>query len=95
MRNQKASENKTGCTFMLTGEVTEIYEGKNADYATVKAQRGEYYDLFRVSVNDRTKITGSYAVGKNCIFSGTVSTFWNKEKKVSVYNLTADSVNEV
>lgn len=95
MRNQKANENKACCTFTLTGEVTEIYEGKNADYVTVKAYRGEYYDLFRVSVTDKTKITGSYAIGKSCVFSGTISTFWNKEKKVSIYNLTADCVNEV
>ncbi len=94
MRNQK-TENASACTFTLTGDVTEIYEGKNADYVTVKATRGDYYDLIRVAVNDRTKINGSYKQGNTCAFSGTVSTFWNKEKKVNVYNFTADNVKEL
>ena len=93
MRNQK-TENASACTFTLTGEVTEIYEGKNAD-VTVKVTRGDYYDLIRVSVNDRTKINGSYKQGNTCAFTGTVSTFWNKEKKVTIYNFTAESVKEL
>ncbi len=94
MRNQKP-ENASACTFTLAGEVTEIYEGKNADYVTVKVTRGDYYDLFRVAVNDRTKINGSYKQGNVCAFTGTVSTFWNKEKKVTIYNFTADTVKEL
>ena len=94
MRNQE-NKNASACTFTLTGEVTEIYEGKNADYVTVKVTRGEYYDLLRVSVNDHTKINGSYKTGNVCTFTGAVSTFWNKEKKVTIYNFNADSVKEL
>lgn len=94
MRNQK-TENASACTFTLTGEVTEINEGKNADYVTVKVTRGDYYDLIRVAVNDRTKTNGSYMQGNVCSFTGTVSTFWNKEKKVTIYNFTAESVKEL
>lgn len=94
MRNQE-NKNASACTFTLTGEVTEIYEGKNADYVTVKVTRGEYYDLLRVAVNDRTKINGSYKEGNTCAFTGAVSTFWNKEKKVTIYNFTADTVKEL
>lgn len=94
MRNQK-TENASACTFTLTGEVTEIYEGKNADYVTVKVMRGDYYDLLRVAVTDRTKITGSYKLGSACTFTGTVSTFWNKVKEISVYNFNADTVKEL
>lgn len=95
MRKSEKTEKASACTFALTGEVTDIYEGKNADYVTVKVTRGEYYDLLRVSVNDRTNINGSYKAGNTCAFTGTVSTFWNKEKKVTIYNFNADSVKEL
>lgn len=81
---------KTGCTFTLTGEVTEIYNGNKNDFVTVKSARGQYYDLFRVAFEKGSGVE----VGDNVTVSGRAETFWNKEKKISVVNLYAETVRE-
>lgn len=82
---------KKAASFTLTGEVTEIYNGaKQNDYVTVKVNLGEYYDLFRVICDKSAGVE----VGDKCVFSGTVSTFWNKEKKVTNYNFYAENIKE-
>ena len=88
----KNTSKKANAIFTLTGEVTDIYNGKNEnDYLTVKVTRGQYYDLFRVACPKSAGVE----VGDHATFSGHVETFWNKEKKVSVYNFYAETVKEV
>lgn len=87
----KNTSKKANATFTLTGEVTDIYTGKNeTDYLTVKVTRGQYYDLFRVACPKSAGVE----VGDNATFTGRIETFWNKEKKVSVTNLYAETVKE-
>lgn len=87
MKNTK----KANATFTVTGEVTDIYSGKKEnDYLTVKVMRGDYYDLFRIACPKSAGVE----VGDNATFAGRVETFWNKEKKVSVYNFYAETVKE-
>ena len=84
--------NTANATFSLTGEVTDIYNGKNEnDYLTVKVTRGNYYDLFRVACPKSAGVE----VGDKAKFTGRIETFWNKEKKVSVTNLYSETVKEV
>ena len=86
----KNTNKKSACTFTLSGEVTDIYEGKQNDYLTIKADRCEYYDLFRVAA---PKDAGA-EVGDKLTITGRVETFYNKDKKVTVYNFYAENVKE-
>ena len=86
----KNTNQKAACTFTLSGEVTDIYEGKQNDYLTIKADRGDYYDLFRVAAS-KDRCVG---VGDKLKITGRVETFYNKEKKVTVYNLYSENIKE-
>lgn len=88
MKNTK--ENKQAATFAVSGEVTELYSGAKNDYLSIKTERGQYYDIFRVAA---PKDSGA-EVGDKLTISGRMETFWNKEKKVSVVNLYADTIKE-
>lgn len=86
----KNANKKAACTFTLSGEVTDIFEGKQNDYLTIKADRGEYYDLFRVAASKDSGVE----VGDKLTITGRVETFYNKDKKVTVYNFYAENVKE-
>lgn len=87
----KNNTKKAAACFTITGEVTDIYSGKKQnDYVTVKVTRGEYYDLIRIVVDKAAGVE----VGDNVTFTGRIETFWDKQKKVTVYNLYAENVKE-
>lgn len=87
----KNTSKKASCAFTLSGEVTDIFEGaKQNDYLTIKAERGEYYDLFRVAASKDSGVE----VGDKLTITGRVETFYNKDKKVTVYNFYAENVKE-
>lgn len=86
----KNTNKKAACTFTLSGEVTDIFEGKQDDYLTIKADRGDYYDLFRVAASKDSGVE----VGDKLTITGRCETFYNKDKKVTVYNFYAENVKE-
>ena len=86
----KNTNKKAACTFILTGEVTDIFEGKQNDHLTIKADRGDYYDLFHVAASKDSGVE----VGDKLTIAGRVETFYNKDKKVSVYNFYAENIKE-
>ena len=79
-----------GATFEITGEVTKVYSGKEADYATVKVQPDPegYYDLYRVACAKEVGVEE----GDEITASGTISTFFDRTKKVQTINFNATSV---
>lgn len=79
-----------GATFEITGVVTKVYNGKEADYATVKVQPDPegYYDLYRVACPKEVYVE----VGDEITASGIISTFFDRTIKVQTINFNATSV---
>lgn len=77
-------------TFEVTGEVTKVFSGRDADYATVKVQPDPkgYYDLYRVACAKEVGIEE----GDEITAMGTISTFFDRTKKVQTINFNATSV---
>lgn len=87
-RSNRNSENKNTkaltSTAMISGEITEIYEGKNADYITVKTNTGgKHYDIIKLV--DKDGVFGKYNEGD--IIENipcTISSFFDNKKKASI-----------
>lgn len=87
-RGNRNSENKNtkvlASTATISGEITEIYEGKNADYITVKTNTGnKYYDIIKLV--DKDGILGKYNEGD--IIENipcTISSFFDNKKKAQI-----------
>lgn len=102
-RSRKASENKErkdgipASAFCIVGEITDIFEGKNADYLTIKSARGDYYDLLTVNVPVdlmETDTIEDYNKGDTVQCTGFISSFFDKTKKVSKTIFTAAKVSK-
>lgn len=78
-------------TATISGEITEIYEGKNADYITVKTNTGnKYYDIIKLV--DKDGILEKYNVGdviEN--IPCTISSFFDKKKKAQIITFTVSN----
>ncbi len=78
-------------TATISGEITEIYEGKNADYITVKTNTGnKYYDMIKLV--DKDGILGKYNEGdviEN--IPCTISSFFDSKKKVQIITFTVSN----
>lgn len=78
-------------TATISGEITEIYEGKNADYITVKTNTGnKYYDLIKLV--DRDGILEKYKEGD--IIENipcTISSFFDTKKKTQIITFTVSN----
>lgn len=90
----KSTNKKTtgtdSATFIITGSVTKVYDGRNADYASVKVQPEPdgYYDVYRVAVAKEVGIE----VGDEITCTGTMCTFFDREMKIQTINFNATSV---
>lgn len=103
-RSRKASENKErkdgipASMFCIVGEITDIFEGKTADYLTIKSTRGDYYDLLTVNVPvdlmEKTDDIENYNKGDTVQCTGFISSFFDKTKKVSKTIFTAAKVSK-
>ena len=76
--------------FTITGSVVKVYAGRDADYASVHVQPEPdgYYDLYRVAVAKEVGIE----VGDEITCTGTMSTFFDRQKKAQTINFNATSV---
>ena len=102
-RSRKASESKErkegtpASVFCIVGEITDIFEGKQADYLTIKSARGDYYDLLTVNVPVdlmETDTIEDYKKGETVQCTGTITSFFDKSKKVSKTIFTAAKVSK-
>lgn len=78
-------------TATISGEITEIYEGKNADYITVKTNTGnKYYDMIKLV--DKDGVLDKYNEGdivEN--IPCTISSFFDTKKKAQIITFTASN----
>lgn len=80
------TENTNVC---ICGTLEKVFEGKKANYLTVKAMRGNNYDLFNVDCPHSIALPDD---GEKVTIIGTLSTFWDKEKRMQKVIITAKSV---
>lgn len=76
--------------FTITGSVEKVFAGIMADYASVKVQPDPdgYYDLYRVAIAKEVGVE----VGDEITCTGTMSTFFDRQKKIQTINFNATSV---
>lgn len=77
-------------TFEISGTVEKVYNGKYADYASIRVtpEPEGYYDLYRVAVAKEIGIEE----GDEVTCTGQMSTFFDRQKKTQTINFNATSV---
>ena len=77
-------------TFEITGTVDKVYNGRDADYASIRVTPDPdgYYDLYRVAIAKEIGIE----VGDEVTCTGQLSTFFDRQKKTQTINFNATSV---
>lgn len=94
VRSRKTNDENTKVltsTATISGEITEIYEGKNADYISVKTNTGnKYYDIIKLV--DKDGVLEKYNEGdviEN--IPCTISSFFDKKKKAQIITFTVSN----
>lgn len=88
------------CSCHIVGELTDVYEGKTANYLTIKVNRDEvnpktkepYYNLYKVNAAKDIEL---YDDGTIIEVSGTIATFFDKEINRTTMYIVADTVRPV
>ena len=88
--NKKTAGAADSAAFTITGSVEKVYAGRDADYASVKVQPDPegYYDLYRVAVAKEVGVE----VGDEITCTGTMTTFFDRTKKIQTINFNATTV---
>lgn len=91
-RNSEVENTKVlTSTATISGEITEIYEGQNADYITVKTNTGnKYYD--KIKLVDKDGVLEKYNEGdviEN--IPCTISSFFDTKKKAQIITFTVSN----
>lgn len=88
--NKKTAGAADSAAFTITGSVEKVYAGRDADYASIKVQPEPdgYYDLYRIAVAKEVGIE----VGDEITCTGTISTFFDRAKKITEYHFNATAV---
>lgn len=84
-RNNRNSKTEVfTSTATISGEITEIYEGKNANYITVKTNTGnKYYDMIKLV--DKNGVLNEFNEGdiiRNV--PCTISSFFDKKRETQI-----------
>ena len=79
-------------TFEICGTVTDIYNGKNADYVTVRVydREGKYYTDIQVTCEKDV-----VEIGDKLTFSGEIKRYYSKEKGFSTVFSCNDISDEI
>lgn len=78
-------------SFEISGTVQDVYEGKNANYVTVRVYDSNgYYTDIQITVDKEYEITN----GEALTFYGVIKRFYNKERGFSTV-FSANDVDEV
>lgn len=92
--NRNSKNEKTEAftsTATISGEITEIYEGKNADYITVTTNTGnKYYD--KLKLVDKDGVLKEFNEGdiiRNV--SCKISSFFDTKKKAQIITFTVSN----
>ena len=77
-------------TFEITGTVEKVYNGRDADYASIRVTPDPdgYYDLYRVAIAKEIGIEAGDEV--TCTLQ--LSTVFDRQKKTQTINFNATSV---
>lgn len=82
-KNESAAAKALTSTAIITGIITDIYEGEKADYITVKTNTGnKYYDS--VKIRDDSGVLEQYNEGDEISVDCTLSTFYDKNKNALI-----------
>lgn len=98
--NRTKKVNTGTATFNVVGTLTDVYEGKNNNYLTIKVNRDDvnpktkepYYDLIKVTASPDLEL---FDDGTEIAISGTIRSWFDSEAKRTLLILTADTVSEV
>lgn len=86
--------------FSLIGELSEVYEGKNNNYLTIKINREDINPKTNKPYYDNVKVTASPDIelfddGATVEIVGTVRTFFDSNISRTTTYLVADTIKEV
>lgn len=91
-RNSKKS-NPESTSVCIIGILDSVFEGKNANYLDIKVNKnGKYYDLFHVDAPKEIALPDD---GETVTITGTLSTFFDREKKYQKVIINAKSVTDI
>ena len=91
-RNAKKStpESTSVC---IIGTLDSVFEGKNANYLDVKVNKnGKYYDMFHVDCPKEIVLPDD---GETVTIIGTLTTFFDRDKKYQKVIINAKSVIDI
>lgn len=91
-RNAKKStpESTSVC---IIGTLDSVFEGKNANYLDVKVNKnGKYYDMFHVDCPKEIVLPDD---GETVTITGTLTTFFDRDKKCQKVIINAKSVTDI
>lgn len=102
-RTTKAStkaDTNHGATFKIVGELSEVFEGKNNNYLTIKVNREDINPKTKKPYYDAIKVTASPDIelfddGTTVEVVGTIRTYFDSNISRMTTYLVADSVSEV
>lgn len=86
------------CVVSICGELTDVYEGKNANYLTIKVNRDEindktgepFYNLYKVNADKNIEL---FDDGTRVVVSGTIATYFDRTANRSTMFIVANSVS--
>lgn len=96
----KAKANTGVSTFHIIGILSEVYEGKNNNYLTIKVNRDDINPKTKEPYYDNIKVTASPDIelfddGTNIEVTGTVRQYFDTQTNRSIMFLVADNVKPV
>ena len=91
-RNAKKS-NPESTSVCIIGTLDSVFEGKNANYLDVKVNKnGKYYDMFHIDCPKEIALPDD---GETVTVTGTLTTFFDRDKKVQKVIINAKTVTDV
>lgn len=92
-RNAKKATNPESTSVCIIGTLDSVFEGKNANYLDVKVNKnGKYYDLFHVDCPKEIALPDD---GEIVTITGTLTTFYDRDKKYQKVIINAKSVTDI
>lgn len=90
----RKTSNKTESTSVcIIGTLDSVFEGKNANYLDIKVSKNDkYYDMFHV---DAPKDIALPDDGETVTITGTLTTFFDRDKKCQKVIINAKSVTDI
>lgn len=91
-RNAKKT-NSESTSVCIIGTLDSVFEGENANYLDVKVNKnGKYYDMFHVNASKEIALPND---GETVTITGTLTTFFDRKKKVQKVIINAKSVTDI